>query len=283
MKTFVTCAAVMLSGLFMQAQISVPQPSPAAKLEQQVGLTQVSVVYSRPSMKGRTIFGDLVPYGAVWRTGANANTIVTFSDEVTVGGTQVPAGSYALYSVPGAEEWEIMLYKDTENWGVPADWDASKVVAKVKAEVYKLPWQVETFTIDIDELTNSGAKLGMVWSDQYVAMPFEVPTDTKAMASIEKVMASGEVKANDYFGAAVYYLENGKDLDKAQEWIDKAIGMQKEAPFWMLRQKSLIHAAKGDKKGAIAVAKQSLAAAEKAGNADYVALNKKSLKEWGAM
>lgn len=266
------------------AQVKTPQPSPGAAIDQVVGLTNMEVTYSRPSMRGRAVFGGLVPFGQIWRTGANANTVVSFDTDITVGGKEVKAGSYGLYTIPGEKSWEIMLYSETSNWGVPAEWDESKVVAKVSAESMVLPFDVESFSIGFGNLTNNGAELGIYWENTYVAMPFEVPTKALATASIEKTMAGPA--ANAYFGSAVYYLEEGLDLNKAKMWMDKAIEMETanrgDAPFWMLRQKSLIHAAMGDKKGAIEAAKLSLTGAEKAGNADYVALNKKSLKEWGA-
>lgn len=272
------CLLFGLSGL--KAQITTPQPSPAAEVTQTVGLTEVSVKYSRPAMKGRKVFGDLVPYGAVWRTGANANTVVSFQHDVVVGGQEVKAGSYALYTVPSEKSWEIYLYSDTGNWGAPQQWDDSKVVAKVTAEVEKLSKTVESFTIGIDDLTNNGATLGISWENTYAGMDFEVPTRKMAMASIERTMQGPGPQA--YFSAAVYYLEEGQDLDQALAWINKAVEGQEEPPYWMLRQKSLIQAGLGDKEGAIATAKASLAGAEKAGNMDYVSLNKKSLKEWGA-
>lgn len=280
MKKIILVVCAFIGSYALEAQVTAPQPSPTSKLEQKVGLTDVTVAYSRPSMRGRTIFGDLVPYGELWRTGANQNTIITFSDDVKIGGKEVKKGSYALYSKPNKDSWEVYFYNDINNWGNPEKWDASKVVATVTAKTYELPFKVETFTIDVDNLSNNGASFGIVWESTYVEVPFEVPTVDKAMASIEKVMAGPQ--AGDYYAAAVYYLQEGKDLDQAQEWVDKAISMQKEAPFWMLRQKSLIQAKNGDTKGAIATAKQSLAAAEKAGNKDYVKLNQDSLAEWGA-
>lgn len=281
MKKIFLAVCFLAVSLSAEAQITTPQPSPSANITQTVGLTEVNVIYSRPSMKGRTIFGDLVPYDKIWRTGANANTVVKFEHDVVIGGSEVKAGEYALYTRPGKDTWEIMLYNDTSNWGNPAEWDESKVVAKVTSETMELPFDVETFSIGIGNLSNNDAELGIYWENTYVAMPFEVPTKKLAMGSIERTMngpASG-----DYFSAAVYYLEEGEDLEKANMWMDKALEGQEEPAYWMLRQKSLILAAMGDKKGAIEVAKQSLAAAEKAGNPDYVTLNKKSLEEWGAM
>lgn len=275
---FMTCATVYS----VNAQITTPQPSPSAKLEQKVGLSDVTLEYSRPGVKGRTVFGDLVPFGKLWRTGANKNTMITFSTDATVDGQTLKAGSYAIFTKPGKETWEVFFYSDTENWGTPQEWDDAKVAAKTTAPVYPVPFVVESFSMDINHLTNNGGHLEFIWEKTYVAVPFTVPTDAAVSASIEKVM-NGPA-AGDYYSAAAYYLEAGKDINKATEWIDKAVEMTKEKPrFWFLRRQSLIHAKAGNKKGAIAAAKSSLMHAEKAGNADYVKMNEDSLKEWGAM
>ncbi|NHF60252.1 DUF2911 domain-containing protein [Flavobacteriaceae bacterium TP-CH-4] len=277
--TLFVCALVV--SFATQAQINTPAPSPFSKLEQKVGLTDVSVEYSRPSMRGRTIFGDLVPYDKLWRTGANAYTLVSFGDDVKIDGQEVKAGTYSVFTKPGAESWEVYFYTDTQGGGVPSDWDESKVVAKTTVQVYKMDDPVETFTITIDGLSNNGATLGMLWENVYVGVPFEVPTDATVMKNIENVMNGPG--AGDYYAAAVYYAEEGKDINKAKEWMEKAMSMVEEPRFWQLRQQSLIYAKAGDKKAAIETAKKSLAAAEAAGNADYVKMNKDSLKEWGAM
>ena len=279
MKKLLFSALALFLSYGINAQIETPQPSPFAKMEQVVGLTDVSIEYSRPAMRGRTIFGDLVPYDKLWRTGANANTKITFSDDVSVGNTALKAGTYAIFTKPGMESWEVIFYSDANNWGTPQNWDESKVAAKVTAPVNKMDFDVQSFTIMLGNLTSNSAELGFIWEKTYVGVPFSVPTDTKATASIEKVMEGPG--ANDYFNAAVYYLNEGKDINKAKMWIDKATEMTaKEPRFWYLRQKSLIYAKAGDKKGAVESAKKSLELAEKAGNADYVKMNKDSLKEW---
>jgi hypothetical protein len=280
MKNVIVVLALLV-GCAGWAQINTPAPSPTQKIEQKVGLTDVTLEYSRPNMRGRTIFGDLVPYGETWRTGANANTKITFSDDVMVGGSTLKAGSYAIYTVPNKDSWDIIFYSDASNWGLPQTWDDSKVAAKVSSPVYPMPMNVETFTITFDDLSNTSAGIGILWENTYVSATVQVPTDKMVMSSIESAMAGPG--ANDYYAAAVYYLQEGKDMSKAQEWIDKAISMRDDSPYWMYRQKSLIHAKSGDKKGAITAAKKSLELAEKAKNADFVALNKKSLKEWGGL
>ncbi|WP_370226095.1 DUF2911 domain-containing protein [Mesoflavibacter sp.] len=282
MKKLITLLMVFAVTFTVNAQIETPQPSPLQKIEQKVGLTDVSVQYSRPSMKGRTIFGDLVPYGKLWRTGANQNTMVTFSTDVMVGESTLKAGSYAIFSKPNKDNWEVIFYSDTNNWGTPQKWDDSKVAATVNAKVYDIPMDIETFTVSFDDLTNDSAVLGIMWEKTYVAVKFDVPTDKAVTTAINKVMNGPS--ADDYYAAARYYLESGKDINKAVVWMDKAIDMTKENPrFWWLRQQSLIKAKAGDTKGAIKAAKASLEGAEKAGNADYIKMNKDSLKEWGAM
>lgn len=280
MKKLVLLAFMALISVSLEAQIQTPAPSPGSKLQQTVGLTEVTLEYSRPSMKGRTIFGNLVPYDALWRTGANKNSTITFSDDVIVEGKEVKAGSYAIFTRPGEAVWEVIFYSDTENWGTPQNWDASKVAATVKVEVYPMPMPIETFTMTIDDLHNDGATLGILWEKVYVGVKFEVPTWEKASKSIDAAMSGPS--GNDYFAAASYYYSSDKDLPKAKEWIDKAVSMNDKA-FWMMRVQSLIYAKLGDKKGAIEAARKSMAVAEEAGNSDYVKLNKDSLKEWGAM
>ncbi|HLT49702.1 MAG TPA: DUF2911 domain-containing protein [Aequorivita sp.] len=281
MKKIILLFSALILTVGIQAQITTPQPSPFQKIEQKVGLTDVTLEYSRPSMKGRTIFGGLVPYDAMWRTGANANTKITFSENVEIGGKSVKAGSYAIFTKPGASNWEVYFYSDTNNWGSPEKWDDSKVAAQVSVQAYPMPMNIETFTMSFDELKNDSAMLGILWEKTYVGVPIKFGTDKAVSDNIQKVMNGPS--ANDYYAAAVYYLETGKDINQAKTWIDKSINMNKEPAFWQLRQKSLIYAKAGDKKGAIEAAKKSMELAKTAGNNDYVALNQKSLKEWGAM
>ncbi len=272
------CAGLI--SLSASAQIEAPKPSPSAKIEQEVGLTNVTLEYSRPAVKGREIFGNLVPFGEVWRTGANENTKVTFSDDVEIAGKSLKKGTYAIYTVPNKDSWEVIFYSDANNWGNPQKWDDSKVALKANAKVETMPFSMESFGIYVNDIKNDGAVLDFIWSNTLASLEFKVPTDPKTMASIEKVMNGPG--ANDYYAAASYYQESGKDLKKAHEWIKKATGMKEDA-FWMWRKRSLIEAELGMKKEAIASAQKSMSLAEKANNADYVKMNKASLKEWGAM
>ena len=280
MKKLLVLTALFLASLSLEAQIETPAPSPFSKVEQKVGLTDVTLEYSRPAMRGRTIFGDLVPYNKLWRTGANANTKITFGDDVTIDGQEIKAGTYSIFTKPGKSSWEIFLYADDEG-GMPKEWDESKVAAKTVSQVVSLPMKIESFTIGFDDLQSGSAILGMMWENVYVPLKIEVPTEAMVSESIEKTMG-GSPKAEDYYTAAVYYLDSDKDIKKAQEWMGKAMEMTDEPAFWQLRQQSLIQAKAGDKKAAIKTAKKSIAKAKEAGNDDYVKMNTDSLKEWGA-
>ncbi len=280
MKNVLLIAALCLFTIGATAQIETPAPSPAASLTQTVGLTDISVKYSRPGMRGRAIFGDLVPFDKMWRTGANSNTVISFSTDVTIGEGEVKAGDYALYTKPSASSWEVYFYSDTNNWGTPQKWDDSKVAAMVKVNTQNIPMDIESFTITIDDLTNDGANLGIMWEKTYVGVPIGVPANKTVLASIEKTMNGPS--AGDYYGAAVYLSSTDQKLDQAKEYMNKAMSMIENPRYWQLRQQSLLLAKTGDKKGAIKAAKASLSGATEAGNTDYVKLNKDSLKEWGA-
>ncbi|RMA64581.1 DUF2911 domain-containing protein [Ulvibacter antarcticus] len=260
------------------AQIKTPAPSPFQKIEQTVGLTEVTLEYSRPAMRERSIFGGLVPYGKLWRTGANKNTTISFSDDVEIGGKTLKAGKYAVYTKPNVKNWEVIFYSDSDNGGTPSTWEESKVVASVTAPVYPLPMDIQSFTMSFDDLTNDSAVLGIMWERSYVGVTIKFGTDKTVSSSIDKVMNGPD--AGDYYSAAVYYLESGKDINQAKTWIDKAISMSETPRFWQYRQQSLIYAKAGDKKAAIKAANKSMEMAKEAGNDDYVALNKKSIAVW---
>ena len=278
MKKLIILTLVFAITLTANAQVKSPQASTSQTISQTVGLTNVELSYSRPSMKGRVIFGNLVPYDKVWRTGANGNTKITFDKNVMIGGKDINAGTYAIFAKPNAQSWEVYFYSDSSNWGTPGEWDAEKVVATVKANVVPLPFNVETFSLSFDDITNNSANLGFSWENAYIAVPISFMTDSQVTKSIESVMSGPS--SGDYYTSAVYYLNANKDINKAKNWIDKAIEMNDEPAFWYYRQQSLIYAKSGDKKGAIKAAKESLRLAKEAGNDDYVALNTHSLKIW---
>lgn len=279
MKNRIALVALLLTTYLGTAQVQVPQMSTKAKIEQVVGLTDISIEYTRPNMRGRSVFGDLVPYGRMWRTGANVNTIITFGDDVVIDGKTLKKGKYALYTLPKAESWEVIFYSNTNNWGLPEKWDESKVALKTIAKPIALTRNVETFTLALNNVNVDAADLEISWEKTLVAVRIEVPSEKLALASIEETLAGP--KAVDYYAAAQYYFLINKDLNKALDWIDKAIELKAaETPYYFIRLKSQIQAKLGDKKGAIETAKKSLELAEKANNADYIKMNKDSILEW---
>jgi len=269
---------MIIANYVSEAQIKTPQPSPKSTITQVVGLTNVEIVYSRPSAKGRDVFNNLVPFGKLWRTGANENTTISFSEDIVIDGKTLPKGKYALYTTPRADNWEIIFYTKTDNWGNPENWDETKVALKTTVKSEHIDRLVESFTIGINNLDNNFAHLEISWEKTIVALKFEVPTAKTAMASIDKALAGPS--SGDYFSSAQYYYQSNGDMTKALTYINKALEMNKDKPYWYTRLKSLIQAKQGDKTGAIETAKISLAAAEAAKNQDYVKMNKDSIAEW---
>jgi len=259
--------------LVAEAQIQTPAASPAGSVSTVVGLTDVKVTYFRPRMKGRKIFGEgdafLVPYGKIWRTGANSGTRITFSDDVKVEGTAIPKGEYLIFTWPGASEWTVSIYKDLSA-GVN-DYKKENEAAQFKVKSEKLTERVETFTINIADIADNStsAKVQLAWENTSVKFTVTVDFDAKVMKSIE---AGTKVSPNAYSAAASYYFENGKDLKQALEWITLACNATPDA-YWNFLTKAKIQKALGDKPGALATSALSRAAAEKAKNADYIKLN----------
>ena len=278
MKKILIAFAFMIAPFVAEAQLKTPQASPKATVFQTVGLTDVEIVYCRPAARGRAVFGNLVPFGKIWRTGANENTTISFSEDVVIDGKTLPKGKYALYTIPKIENWEVIFYSNTNNWGNPEIWNEANVVLRTTVKEEALPKPVETFTIGINNLTVDSATLDMAWENSSVSMKFEVPTQKLTLANIEKVLA-GPTSA-DYFSAAQYIYQTNGDNAKALAYMNKSMEMSTEKPFWYTRLKSLIQARAGDKKGAIETANLSLAAAEAAKNQDYVKMNKDSIAEW---
>ena len=278
MKKIIFALAVFISQFVADAQIKTPQASPRAIVSQMVGLTEVELNYSRPGAKGRPVFGNLVPFGKLWRMGANENTTISFSDDVIIDGKTLKKGKYALYSVPRIESWDIIFYTSTDNWGLPQEFDETKVALRTTVKEEALSKPVESLTINISGLDTSSAYLEIFWENSSVALKFEVPTQKTAMASIEKVL--GGPTANDYYSAANFLFQSNTDIAKSLVYVNKSLELSKDKPFWFLRLKSLIQAKQGDKSGAIETAKLSLEAAEEAKNQDYVKMNRDSIAEW---
>nr|WP_314864308.1 DUF2911 domain-containing protein [uncultured Flavobacterium sp.] len=278
MKKIIFALAIVICHFTAEAQVKTPQASPRSNVFQTVGLTDVEVNYSRPGAKGRPVFGNLVPFGKLWRTGANENTTISFSDDVIIDGKTLKKGKYALYTVPRIESWDVIFYTTTDNWGLPQEFNEANVALRTTVKEEALTKPVESLTISIAGLDANFAYLEIYWENSYVALKFEVPTQKTAIANIEKVLAGPT--AADYNSAAQFLYQSNGDLTKALGYINKALDMSVEKPFWFNRLKSLILAKQGDKKAAIEAAKLSLESAEAAKNQDYVKMNKDSIAEW---
>jgi hypothetical protein len=250
-------------------KVEFPAASPACTLKQHVGLTDIEIDYSRPSVKGRDIFGGLVPYGKVWRTGANQATKIIFSTPVKLNGTEIPAGTYALMSIPGKDEWTIIINKGSEQWGA-YKYDEKADVARIKATPIKIDRSIDTLAIDIGEITDDSSVLKIVWDKTIVPVKLEVNYTDKLTSEIEAVMASDD-KKKPYFQAAQFYYNHNLDLKKAKTWIDAAVA-DKDAHYIVYVQAEIL-AKLGDKTAAIAAAKHSSELAEKANDPGYVKLN----------
>ena len=265
--------ALLLIGTFAMAQpaIVIPQPSPLSKVEQRVGITDISLSYSRPGLKGRKIFGDLVAFNEIWRFGANSPTAIKFSDSVKVGGTTLAAGEYAIYAIPGQTEWTILFGKNPKV--TAGDFKQEEAAAKIVVKAEALPMNVETFTFVFANLTTSSADLTMMWEKTQVRIPISVDFDKKVMANINKVLND----VNPYWAAANYYYDNNKDLNQALIWADKYI--EKNSYYWTLHLKAKILRKLNKNKEAIAVAEKSLALAKADGDRAYVMNNEKLIAE----
>lgn len=278
-KLILSLSLSMLITFPALSQVKSPQPSPAAEVHQTIGLSKFKISYSRPGVKGRTVFGDLVPYGKVWRTGANKAVQFTVDTDIKVEGKELKGGHYALFTVPNKDSWDVIWYEETEIWGTPSEWVDSLEALRVNVKTQSLSNLVESFTIAWEDVSNGKSGiLSLSWEKTKVSLKVEVPTDEIAQASIETTMAGPT--HSDYYRAASYYLEAGKDLKQAHEWISKACEIRGEEAYWYFRKKALIEAELGMYKEAIASAEISLKNAKAKGNDDYVKMNEASIAEW---
>ncbi|WP_317045229.1 DUF2911 domain-containing protein [Algoriphagus halophilus] len=253
-----------------------PQASPSAKIAQKVGLTDVTVSYSRPSKKGRKIFGELVPYGAIWRTGANGATVLSFSTDVKIQGKDVPKGQYALYSIPDKKSWTIILSKNTKLWGA-IGYNPEEDLIRFDVTPTKTKKEYETFEISFTNMTDKGADLMMAWDQTSASFHISMDSDPIVMAQIkEYVLDQDTDNPSLLYEASSYYLNTGRDLNKAYEWIQESV--QTDPKYWAYHLKAKIEVALGLKTEAIESAKESIDLAEEAQNPDYVGLNERLIQ-----
>lgn len=265
------CAAfTLLLVTSIQAQaIKTPAPSPTQTIKQDFGISSIELVYSRPGMKGRKIFGDLVPWGQVWRTGANSATRIKFADDVTIGGKSLKAGEYAIYTIPNQSDWDIIINKGSANWGT--EYKEADDVLRFKAKSMKMDESMETFTMQFANVKPASTELHIMWDKTAVAIPISMDVESKVMAQINTAMNKDN---HPYFQAAMYYMDNGKDMNQALSWLDKAVEMQPNA-YWIQHQRANALAKLGRKDEAIAAANKSMQMAKEQNNPDYVRLNEK--------
>ena len=272
---------LFFTSFFNYSQINTPRTSPASELSQMVGLTEIEVQYSRPSKRGRVIFGGVVPFGKIWRTGADNCTKINFSTDVIIDGKTISSGMYSIFSIPNKESWDVIFYSDTDLWGVPKNWDENKIVFQSKFDTNKIEKNniIESFTISFNSLSNNDVDMKISWDDTSVSLNIDVPTRKIVDKSVKDVM-NGSPTSSDYYAAAVYYRQENIKLDIALKWINKAMEMFENPRFYQLRQQSLIMAANNQFSDAIKVAKKSLELSVKADNKDYIKMNNDSISEW---
>ncbi len=260
--------------LTAEAQLKTPAPSPTQTIKQDFALSSIELSYSRPGIKKRKLYTDIAPAGKVWRTGANSATTLTFGDEVTIGGIKIPAGKYGLLSIPDKKSWILIITKQTDVTS-PAAYKQEMDVVRVPVSVTKSKSSVETFTMQFANITNTHCDLQLMWDKSMVSLPINTEIDSKIMSSID---ASMKADKPPYFQAAVYYMENGKDLNQALTWFNKAVEQQPDA-YWVQYQWANCLAKLGKKQEAKAAAERSKELAGKAKNDDYVKLNDNLIKE----
>lgn len=276
MRKFVNVALAicMVSSTAFAQTVRTPAPSPNVSVKQEFALSSIDLSYSRPAVKGRTVFGDLVPWGKVWRTGANGATTLTFGDDVTIGGKLVKAGKYGLLSIPEQNKWTLIITKQTDVTS-PAAYKQDQDVVRVSVDAQPLPFSIENFSIDFGNITATTCELWIMWDKTFVSLPISTDVDAKVMAQIDNAMNKDN---RPYFQAAMYYMETNKDLNKALDWLTKAAD-QNPSAFWVLHQKANCLAKLGKKADAIATAQKSMAIAKEAKNDDYVKLNEDLIKK----
>lgn len=273
----------ILSGMLglvhpLRAQLSLPEPSPPTTVKQKIGFTDLTIDYSRPAVKGRTVFGGLVPYDKLWRTGASDATILTTTDAIRVAGKPLPAGSYSLLSIPGREQWTIILNKHVGGHGLDG-YDEKNDVLRFSVKADSSARFYETFTIEVQDLVRNGANIYLNWASTSVHFPVMSNADERITAEImERINGKKEDKPGLYYQAALYYFDQEKDTKQAVSWAAKAVALKPAFNYLHLQAKLL--ARSGDYKGAIAAARQSAAVAQQEKFADYVTLNKRLIAEW---
>ena len=277
MKLFLLLAAtVILFSAASHAQIT-PQPSTNQTLTQGFGLGTITLTYSRPNTKGRKIFGYVEPYGQVWRTGANWATAINFSDDVSIEGNKVPAGEYALFSIPGESQWTIILSKKVKQWGAYT-YSQGDDFLRFTVKPVNLPRPVETFTLAFENMFPTSGELHLLWENTFLAIHMTCDIDAKVMARIDSAMKTDK---KPYYDAVIYYWTNNKDMNQALEWANQLEKIPGMPPMVAKLWKARVQLKKGDKSGAAATAREGVKAATDAKSEEYIRLNTEVVAEAG--
>jgi hypothetical protein len=276
-KQVISLLSITILSFSLSAQpvLKTPAPSPLQTVTQAFGLGEVKVEYSRPGIKNRIVFGDLVPFGKIWRTGANQSTKLTIGDDIKINNVAVAPGTYAIYTIPNQQEWDIMLYKDVTLGGTVSDYKIENELMRFKIKPVMMNDKLETFTIAFNDVTGTTCSLDLMWEKTKVSIPLVADVDTKIVKNIESIMNDDK---RPYFAAASYYFDNNKDINKAYEWINKAVADNPDA-YYMSHVKAKIQLKMNDVKGALETASQSLEKAKASKDDHYIALNEKLIAE----
>lgn len=278
---YVTLGLFMLSAFSLTSSaqgLKLPSLSPTAKISQQFSVSEIEIEYSRPSARGRKVFGELVPFGQVWRTGANASTKLTVGEDFNIGGTEVKAGKYSFYTIPGANEWTVILNSDLGNWGAMG-YSTDKDVARFTVKPSSISNKVETFTIEVADITFNTCNIVLKWENTKVVVPVKVNNADRIAKDIVKNV---ETPSIPYYQAASYYYETNQNLDKAYEYVNKALEARKDA-YWMYHLKAKIAAKLGKKDDAIAAANKAMEVSKGGpGEDEQKRANEKIIKEMSA-
>ncbi len=248
--------------------LKVPQLSSTQTIDQELGLGKITLTYSRPNLRGRKIFGNLLPYGTVWRTGANAATLIKFTDDVTIEGNKVPAGEYGLFSIPDKDGWTIILNKTAHQWGAYTYKQADDFL-RFKVKNVSLANPIETMTMQFNNVDQTKCELELKWENVSFSFHISTDVDSKVMVNIDEVMNKD---TRPYFEAAMYYYENNKDMTKALEWIRTAEKSEPKSPFYKLWE-ARIQLKMGDKAAALATAQEGVKLAHAQNDKEYETLN----------
>ena len=263
----------------MISQIDMPAASPLFSVVGKIGLTEVKVDYSRPSARGREVFGNIVPFNEVWRTGANASTKISFSKDVKLNGHPVEAGTYALYSMFQEDSVTVILHSNLDLYGV-LGYNEKEDYLRFKVKVKHPSSHYETMTVSFSDFTKQSAHFNLKWEHTKMMFLIETEVDTYVMADIKEKLINDEgASIETYFQAAQYYFQNDKDLNQALEWVTIAVDRSDNVQYWVLHLRAKINHALGHDAASMEDAQRSLDHAKRGGNMDYVRLNQALLEK----